>query len=532
LEHGWAHRDWIDRDWTSRSWTGGGWLVIGLCWLGLSACSSEPTAPCPAPPKPSAEPFVDATETLGVEATHHFATDFCKLTDTIGGPGVCLFDFDGDSDLDIYFVDRSGHSNSLFRNDGARFEEVGKSAGVALEDQDSMGCLAFDYDSDGDLDLYVTANGPDQLLRNDDGVFQDVSAAVGLQADGFSISASAGDIDGDGDLDLFVGRAVKLATCPDECALFPIACDADSNLLFENRDGSFVDVSAARGLNAVEPTLATVMFDKDGDGDLDLYVGNDMGVYFPDRFYVNDGNGYFVDQAVPLGLDAPGTDTMGVDVGDYDQDGLTDLVITDFKHRPIRLFHCVDPELPCSNDVAPDGLDYVKWGVGFVDFDHDVDIDLMVATGDVAYLDGNPTHLYFNQGGNFVEYHGGAGSPLSAKQVSRGLAFGDLDGDGDVDAVIANAGGSHQVLLNQTAAGHSLTVELDTLAAGARVTVSSEAGKITEHAVIGGSYAGSSDPQMHFGLGASCTCELTVRYLDGSVRSLSDVAAGRVRISR
>ena len=475
---------------------------------------------------------MDATAALGIAASHHFATDFCKLSDTIGGPGVCLLDYDGDGDLDIYFVDRSGHANGLYRNDGATFAEVGKSAGVALEDHDSMGCLAFDYDGDGDLDLYVTANGPDRLLRNDDGVFHDVSAAVGLEADGFSISASAGDIDGDGDLDLFVGRAVKLATCPDECFLFPVACDADTNLLFENRDGAFVEVSEARGLSEAEPTLATLMFDQDGDGDLDLYVGNDMGVYFPDRLYVNDGKGTFVDQAFALGLDAPGTDTMGVDVGDFDLDGVSDMVITDFKDRPIRLFHCGDPAYPCSNDVVPDGLDYVKWGVGFVDFDNDVDLDLMVATGDVAYLDGDPTHLYFNQEGSFVEVHRPASSPLSSKQVSRGLAFGDLDGDGDVDAVVANAGQAHQVLLNQTAAGHSLSVELDSLAAGARVTVSSAAGRITEHAVIGGSYAGSSDPRMHFGLGDACTCELSVRYLDGTVRSMSDVPAGTVRISR
>ena len=255
-------------------------VALGALLL-LPACSDDAAAPvvCQATPTPPARPFVDATSALGISASHHFATDFCDLTDTIGGPGVCLLDFDGDGDLDIYFVDRAPFANQLYRNDGDLFTEVGASVGAALT-SDAMGCLAFDYDGDDDIDLFVTNNGRDELLRNDGGVFSEVGQEVGLLAEGFSISATAGDMDADGDLDLFVGRAVKLDTCPDMCDLFPLACEAESNLLWENKGGTFVEVAASRGIAHPAPTLTNLFVDFDEDGDLDLYVGNDMGVMF------------------------------------------------------------------------------------------------------------------------------------------------------------------------------------------------------------------------------------------------------------
>jgi hypothetical protein len=503
-----------------RAW----WLFV------VAGCAeTDDPAPCPPPPSPAAgPPFVDATIELGIDGSHHFATDFCELTDTIGGPGVCVFDRDGDGDLDIYFVDRAPYQNLLYDNVGGRFEEIGAMVGAGVM-SDSMGCLAFDRDGDGDLDLYITNVGPDQLLDNAGGVFTDVSEETGVAAvtDGFSISATAGDIDGDRDLDLFVARSVKLATCPDECFLFPIACEADTNLLLLNEGGRFVEESAVRGIVAAAPTLATVMVDIDADGDLDIYEGNDMGFAFADRMYLNDGGGHFVDGAVALGLDGVGTDTMGVDVGDYDGDGRSDMVITDFEDRPVRLYHCFDPALPCSNDVAPDSTAYVKWGVGLVDFDHDRDLDLFVASGHVAYLDGDPNYLFFNQGGGrFVVHAPLAEEALAARHVSRGTAFGDLDGDGDIDVVVATAGGRHQVLRNESAAGYSLTVALGSQAVGAMVTVQTEAGALTEHALIGGSYAGSSDPRLHFGMGEACRADVTVRYLSGEERFFPATPAG------
>lgn len=507
--------------------------VVAAFGLAVASACGENAEPvvCPAPTEGAAgAAFVDVTEEAGVQVTHQLATDFCELTDTVAGPGVCLFDADGDGDLDLFTVDRAPGINRLLQNDGrGRFEDVSEPSGLAST-ADSMGCLAFDANGDGALDLYVTNNGPDQLFLNDGGTFHDATEEVGLDAPGFSISATAGDIDADGDLDVLVARVVELDTCPDACFLFPLACQASTNLLLENRGGRFVDVAAERGLTEAEPTLAVLAFDMDGDGDVDLYAGNDMGIMFPDRMYINDGTGHFTDRGSALGLDAIGTDTMGVDVGDYDLDGRHDLVITDFKDRPIRLFNCFDPAFPCSNNVAPDGLDHVKWGVALADFDHDGALDLFVATGDVASRQGEPSYLYFNEGeGRFRQYLPAAGEALAALTVSRGAAFGDIDGDLDVDVVIANVGGPLRILQNDAAAGHALLVELDAGAVGAVVTVATSEGyRLSEHVLAGGSYASSSDPRVHFGLGDACVADVSIRYVGGATQTIGGVRAGQV----
>ncbi len=505
------------------------WLALAL---GLFACSEPETEqPCPPPPVPSDPLFVDGTDALGVDVTHHLQTDFCDLPDTVGGIGVCLFDYDGDGDLDMYFVDRAPEPNRLLRNDGDGFTDVTEESGAGLT-TDSMGCVAFDYDGDGDLDLYVTNVGPDVLLENNDGRFSDVTSAAGIDAPGMGISATAGDMDGDGDLDLFVGQLVELSSCPDECLFPPLACSENQrNLLFENRGGTFVEVAVERGIDHAEPTLATLMYDFDGDHDLDIYVGNDMGAVFADRLYLNDGTGHFREAAEEYDLDAPGTCTMGVDAGDFDRDGRIDLVITDFEDRPLRFFRCYDPTRPCSNEVAPDGKDAVKWGVGFVDFDNDLDLDVYVANGEVRFWEEERNYLYFNDGaGRFTEHLPGSAEVLADLYVSRSVAFGDLDNDGDVDVVVTNAGDRAQVLLNQSAAGHSLHVALDSLAAGARVEVAPRGGtaRLAELALIGGSFASTNDARLHFGLGDACRADITVTYVGGETRVISDAAAGSV----
>jgi enediyne biosynthesis protein E4 len=525
-----------------------------IVWFGLCAvlgCSSGDGGPggtggggaggpaCDPPPaSDSGAIFVEAASELGIDVSHHFGSDFCELTDTVGGPGVCLLDHDGDGDLDIFMPDRAGHPSHLYDNGGGSFNDVADALGLAQVASDTMGCLAFDYDGDGDRDLYLTNVGPDQLLQNDGGGFSDVTNAVGLDADGFSVSAAAADIDADGDLDLFVGRVVDLATCPPGCFLPPSACEPASNLLFVNDGGSFSEQAVGRGIDHPAPTLTSVWFDYDGDDDLDLYVGNDMGLMFDDRLYINDGSGSFDEKGQGEGLFAPGTDTMGADVGDFDMNGTTDVVITDFKDRPIRLFECADPALPCDGKPVPDGLEYVKWSVGFEDFDQDRDLDIFTSNGDVADTGAvdpeNPSYLYFNDGtGSYSQQLPPAGSALGLARLSRGAAFGDLDRDGDVDVVIATVGGLPQVLLNDHQGGYWLDVELDSLAAGARVTVAGFNGRLTEHALIGGTYGGNNSPDLHFGLGADCVADVTVRYPDGSEMMVAGAAAGtRVRVER
>jgi hypothetical protein len=504
-----------------------------LAALGLAGCSADDAARelvCAAAPVGNPVAFVDGTDSLGVDVTHHFATDFCTITDSVGGPGVCAFDYDGDGDVDLYFADRAPYPNRLLRNDGGHFSDVSEESGAG-QVSDTMGCLAFDADGDRDLDLFLANEGPDQLLRNDGGAFVDVSAESGVDGPDMSTSASAGDIDGDGDLDLFVARLVDAAACPsDQCHLLPIACPPKGNLLYVNQgDGTFVEEASKRGLTHEEPSLAALFFDFDGDADLDLYVGNDMGVAYPDRLYVNDGSGRFVDQAPKLGFEGWGTDTMGVDVGDFDRDGLLELVTSDFKDKPVRVFDCYAKDLPCSfEDPGTDSVASVKWAIFLADFDADAQLDLFWTSGDVYYREGDLNRLYWGDGKIFRPYVAGPGEALDARQTSRGAALADLDNDGDLDIAVANAGGRAQVLLNQSTRGHTLTVAVDPPSPGARVTLTTKNNSTTEQLVLGGGYLGSSDPRVFFGLGDACGGDVTVTWPDGASQTVPQVLAEQI----
>lgn len=479
--------------------------------------------------------FVDRAAELGVSFRHTMQSDFCHITDTVGGPGSCLFDFDRDGDLDVYLPNRAGSKSALYRNDGSSFADVASEVGLDSPG-DAIGCVAFDANGDGDLDLYVTTTKRDRLYENLQGTFADVTDQYGITEEGFSTSASAGDVDGDGDLDLFVGRLVKLETCPDACYLFPINCMAERSLLWINEGGTFSEQGEQRGLGAAEPTLANVMFDFDRDGDLDIYVGNDMGIAFDDRLYLNDGRGNFVDRGKEKGFALPGSDTMGVDVGDVDQDGFSDLVTSDFENRPTRLIRCFDKELSCSVDALPqESTRAVRWSVGLEDFDLDGDLDLFQSGGPVFDPErkGSQNQLFWNNKGEFTVHVPTEGDALLGSAIHRGASFGDLDSDGDVDVVVAVNGGTPKFLYNQAASGHFLRVALDSLSAGAIVKVSPKGRKtMTEHALVGGGYLGSSDLAITFGLASACEADVEIGWPGGKKKSVSSEANSTVTVTR
>ncbi len=480
------------------------------------------------PPSGDDRWFVDRSEEAGLAFMHRRNSERCDDLDSVDGPGVCAFDADDDGDPDLFLPNRAGADSAFYRNTGGSFVDATAEVGL-LRPGDAIGCLAFDYDGDGDLDLHVSNIGPDVLYENDGGAFRDVTLAAGIDETGYSTSATAGDIDGDGDLDLFVARLADLDSCDDPCTPLPINCARmEQSLLYVNQGGIFSEESASRGLVEREPSLVSLFFDFDRDGDVDLYVGNDKGYEYPDRLYINDGSGHFVDRGAELGLDAPGSDTMGVDVGDLNLTGHTDLITTDYSGRPTRVFH---PAEPCRNDVLPEAsADFINWAVGFVDVDLDGDLDVFQTSGTVLDLEaaGSLNQLFLNDGvGGLTLVEPTAGSALSDRGIYRGAAFLDYDDDGDTDVVVTVNGGRARLLENVGARGNHVTVDVGTVAAGSLVTARAGARALTEHVLLGGGYLGSSEPRVTFGLGDRCFADVSVVGLNGALEQ-ERVLAGEV----
>jgi hypothetical protein len=505
--------------------------AVLCCVLATTGCRPQAE---PGPSGISRYPFTDISDTFGAATVeHHLTRDFCDHVERSAPPGVCLLDHDGDGDLDVFTTDLEGSPNHLYENDGDKLVDV--SAEVGLDEVfDSIGCLAFDIDGDGDDDLLVTNNGPDQLYENVGGTFENVTERVGLVSPDFSTSATAGDIDGDGDLDLFIGRFIDETSCDNGCFSSPHPCEPTADSLYDNRDGVFVDVTAERGDFADSQTLAVAFYDFDRDGDLDLYTGSDSSFFFPDHLYLNDGTGHFVDDT-RMGLGHNEASTMGLGLGDVDNNGVTDVAITDFMGFASPLYLCGwddgAPHPTCSETVIEwDSFRTVRWYVGLHDFDGDGNLDAFQTTGHVSFED--PRSL------NYLAWGDGSGAfhtyvpaddadPLAQIATSRGAVSGDLDNDGDLDLVVANAAGRPQILRNDVFSGRYLQVELDRRSAGARVQVVTDARHQYRDVIVGGGFLGTSDPRLQFGVGDAQVATVHVTWLDGTSVTLDDVATNR-----
>lgn len=509
-----------------------------LAFTIVSACAGDAPAPSLRPVTACRrEPFDDVAEALGIDFVHHPRTDYCDVTDVMGS-GACLLDYDGDGDDDLYLVDRAPYANRLYRNEGGRFVDVTPASGAG-DRGDGFGCLAYDYDGDGDDDLHLSNLDGDRLYRNEGGRFVDVTAAVGLRTEGFTTTATAGDVDGDGDVDLFVSRFLEPATLPQMCSQMIEVATPQTSLLFVNEGGRYVEQASARGITAPEPTLAARLYDLDRDGDLDLYLGNDLGMYHPDRFYMNDGRGRFTDRAREMGLAAAANgdsgQTMGVDIADVDGDGAPELLSSNSSGYPELLFTC-DAALRCrevSRDwgLWPASVQSFSWAVGLEDFDLDGDVDLLVANGSIYRPTAQPDQLYWNVDGRFREYEPQRDEALDRVQSSRAAVFGDLDGDGALDAVTTVVGGRPRVLRNRAGCGHWLGVRVRPRVAGTRVRVTPlglVAGRARERQVqFAGSYLGSGTATLHYGLGTATKATVEVFWPSG--RTLRrEVTADRV----
>ncbi len=522
--------------------------------------------------------FTDVTSAAGVKfqnvASH---TSKKYLIETMGS-GVALFDYDNDGRLDIFAVNGAPltdptprgtipektepkYWNRLYhqKQDGT-FEDVTEKSGLRGAGY-GMGVAVGDYDNDGYEDLYVTAYGGNKLYHNNgDGTFTDVTEKAGVGGGGWSTSAAWVDLDNDGLLDLIVLRYLQWdfddVWCGERKEGYRAYCHPDSfkavaPLVYHNDgNGHFAEVAQKMGLAKPGKGLGIAIADYDRDGRIDVFFANDSMAEF---LYHNKDGGIFEDVALAAGVAVDGDGHeyagMGVDFADYDNDGFADLVVTDLASQIYALYRnqgdgSFSYESPRSG-ISRMSMAHSGWGVRFLDYDNDGWKDLFIAQGhDLDTIEltfpnfryREPMLLAQNDRHGFVDVSGEAGSVFKQAWVGRGMAIGDIDNDGRLDAVVSTNDGPLYVLHNETAtANHWLVLKLfghksNRDAIGAEVKVVTSRGSQIETVTTTSSYLSSSDKRLHFGLGPSTSVEkVEIRWPSGIRQTLKDVRADQIQ---
>jgi hypothetical protein len=521
--------------------------------------------------------FTDITSQAGITFKHVASPEKKYIVESMSG-GVTLFDYDGDGYLDIYFVNsltvdllttsKTRPRSELYRNNGnGTFTDVTSKAGVADVGW-GMGACVGDYDNDGWDDLYVTCLGPNHLFKNNgDGTFTNVTKKAGVGDPRWSTGAAFVDYDNDGYTDLFVSNYVDfdINNLPEfgkgkQCQYrgIPVQCGprglpgAGDSLYHNNGDGTFNDVSVKAGVSDSNGYygLGVVCSDFDGDGWTDIYVANDAT---PNFLYHNNGNGTFKDLGFISGtaVNDNGSEqaSMGVSIGDYDHDGKFDVFATNFSEEYNVLYRGTGVNMfvdaSYAAKVAEVSLPYVGWGTKFFDYDNDGWLDIFVGNGHVypqvdnagvgtGYRQRKLLHKN-NRDGTFSEVAAQCGEALLEKRVSRGVAFGDIDNDGDTDIVINDLDGAPQVLRNDGGNGNN-SVLIKTVGAksnrdgiGARVKV--VAGDLTQIDEVrsGASYISHNDLRLHFGLEKRTKIDLIeIRWPGGTIDKIQAVGVNKI----
>lgn len=545
---------------------------VGILALSVSWAAFSRTAPPRSAGAPSYRDIALQSGLTGKNVYGGLARKDYILETT--GNGIAIFDFDGDGSNDLLFTNGTrlqpipGEKTGLqlYRNDGhGHFTDVSAKAGLTKTGWFQGVCVG-DYDNDGHPDFLVTAYGQNTLYRNrGDGTFEDVTAKAHLPTTGIRYGSGCTflDYDHDGYLDLFVSNYVDLDLVKtphpgsgDYCKWKGIAvmCGprglplAHNILYHNNRDGTFTDVSEQAGI--LKPGgrygLSAVSADFDDDGWPDIYVACDMT---PSLLFHNNHDGTFTERGAEAGVaynfDGALQAGMGVAVGDYDGDGRLDIAKTNFSGDLPSLFHNDDGRFftDVSRQAGLGTRQLLGWGIAFVDADDDGWPDLVIANGHVypevegkqlgdTYL--QQTLLYRNLGnGKFQDITSEAGPALLTPRPARGLAVGDLDGDGRPEIVIVNMNSTPSLLKNEAPHGHFLNIALtgtksNRSAIGARVTLRAGQRTLVNEVMSGSSYYSQNAFALHFGLGDCARADkIKIRWPSGIIQDLPGAAADR-----